>query len=55
MTPEGYEKTYDHLYRCKSDSCLYNNMPGTSMHTIALLNTLWEVTRGVEVDKDSFI
>ena len=25
------------------------------MHTIALLNTLWEFTRGVEGDKDSFI
>ena len=25
------------------------------MHTIALLNTLWKFTRGVEGDKDSFI
>ena len=30
-------------------------MPGISMHTTALLNTLWEFTRGVEDDKDSFI
>ena len=30
-------------------------MPETSMHTTALLNTLWEFTRGVEDDKDSFI
>ena len=22
MTPEGYEKTYDHLYRCKFGACL---------------------------------
>ena len=25
------------------------------MHTTVLLNTLWEFTRGVEDDKDSFI
>ena len=25
------------------------------MHTTALLNTLWEFTRGVEEDKDTFI
>ena len=55
MTPKGYEKTYDHLYCCKLGPCLYNKMPGTNMHTTALLNTLWEVTRGVEEDKDSFI
>ena len=54
MTPEGYEKTYDHLYRCKLGPCLYNKMPETSMRTTALINTLWEVTRGVEDDKDSF-
>ena len=25
------------------------------MHTIALVNTIWEFTRGVEKDKDGFI
>ena len=25
------------------------------MHTTTLLNTLWEFTKGVEDDKDSFI
>ena len=25
------------------------------MHTTALLNTLWEFTRGVDEDKDTFI
>ena len=55
MTPRGYKKTYDHLYRCKLDPCLYAKMPETSMHTTTLLNTLWEFTTGVEDDKDSFI
>ena len=55
MTPEVCEKTYDQLYRCKLGPCLYNKMPGTNMHTTALLNTLWQVTRGIEEDKDSFI
>ena len=55
MTPEGYEKTCDHLYRCKLGPCLYMKMPETSMHTTTLLNTLYEFTRGVEDDKDSFI
>ena len=30
-------------------------MSKTSMHTTALLNTLWEFTRRVEEDKDGFI
>ena len=37
MIAEGYEKNYDHLYRCNLGPCLYNKMPGTSMHTTALL------------------
>ena len=55
MTPEGYEKTYDHLYQCKLGPCLYIKVPKISMHTTALLNALWQFTRGVEDDKDSFI
>ena len=54
MTPEVYEKTHEHLYQCKLGPCLYIKMPETSMHTTALLNTLWKFTRGVEDDKDSF-
>ena len=34
---------------------LIYKMPETSMHTAALLNTLWEFTRAVEDNKDSFI
>ena len=34
---------------------LIHKMPETTMHTTALLNTLWKFTRGVEEDKDSFI
>ena len=30
-------------------------VPETSMHTTAVLNTLWEFTRGVEGDRDRFI
>ena len=30
-------------------------MPETSMYTTTLLNILWEFTRQVEKDKDSFI
>ena len=55
MTPESHEKTYDHLYRCRLGPCLYNKMPETSMHTTALFDTLWEVTKGAEDNKDSFI
>ena len=34
---------------------LINKIPETNMHTTALLNTLWEFTRGVEDDKDIFM
>ena len=49
------KKTYDHLYRCKLGPCLYKKMPEASIHTTALLNTLWKVTSGIEDNKDSFI
>ena len=35
MIPEGYGKTYDHLYQCKLGPCLYNKVPGTSITTTA--------------------
>ena len=36
--------------------CLFiNKLSKTSIHTIALLNALWEFTRRVEEGKDSFI
>ena len=38
-----------------SSRLLIYKMPETTTHTTALLNTLWEFTRGVEDDKDSFI
>ena len=47
------KKTNDHPWRL--GPCRYKKMPEASMHTTALLNTLWEVTRGVEDNKESFI
>ena len=34
---------------------LIHKIPDTSMHTTALLNTLWKFTREVEEGKDRFI